>query len=222
MGFALEIKEGTKTSHTMAENTGFVKNFLKGVISEDSYKTLVADFYFVYRALEEECDKHRDHPVLGPILSDKLKRTNSLEQDLRYFYGPVWRSIVQPSESCQKYVNRIREVEPELLVGHHYTRYLGDLSGGQILYNIASKALNLTDDGLKFYDFPQISDKKEFKNKYRETLDNLPIDDDKKNMIITEANYAFKLNMLVFEEIQGNSVGGFLKYLLGMILPNRG
>ena len=35
---------------------------------------------------------------------------------------------------------------PILLVGHHYTRYLGDLSGGQILKGIAKKALKLKDD----------------------------------------------------------------------------
>ena len=66
--------------------------------------------------------------------------------DLRYFYGPMWRDLVTPSESCKRYVDRINEVakdRPELLVGHHYTRYLGDLSGGQILKNIAEKAMKL-------------------------------------------------------------------------------
>tara|TARA_B100001996_G_scaffold298771_1_gene239163 strand:- start:727 stop:1395 length:669 start_codon:yes stop_codon:yes gene_type:complete len=222
MGLAKEIKLGTKKSHSAAENTGFIKNFLAGVVSEDSYKKLVADFYFVYRALEEQCDKYRDDPALAPILSESLKRTNSLERDLRHFYGPMWRNLVEPTESCQKYVNRIREVPAMLLVGHHYTRYLGDLSGGQILCDIASKALKLKDEGLRFYEFEQIPDAKKFKDEYRAALDGLPLNSDEKNLVIDEANYAFKLNMYMFDEIEGNAAGGFFKYILGRILPNRG
>mgnify|MGYP001196257848 CR=1 FL=1 len=50
--FSKEIKEGTKKSHSAAENTAFVKSFLRGVISKESYRTLVSDLYFVYSALE--------------------------------------------------------------------------------------------------------------------------------------------------------------------------
>ena len=44
------------------------------------------------------------------------------------------------------YVNRIQtisESKPELLVAHAYTRYLGDLSGGQILKKYCSKSYEL-------------------------------------------------------------------------------
>ena len=217
MTFSKQIKEGTKKSHTMAENTGFVKNFLAGMVNEDSYKGLIANFYFVYRALEEEVAKNKDNPVLGPVAFDELKRCPSLAKDCEYFYGSNWRQLISPTDGCQNYINRIREVDPELLVGHHYTRYLGDLSGGQILKNIAQKALNLKDGGLAFYEFEDIPDGKEFKTKYRTALDNLPIDDVKSNAIIDEANYAFKLNMEMFEEIEGDSLRGFINLLWGFI-----
>ena len=161
--FALQLKTETKKSHTTVENTKFVRSFLKGVVSEESYKQLVANFYFIYRAMEEEFDKHSNHPVLSEVHTKLLSRTNQLERDLRYFYGPIWRGIIAPTEQCQRYVNRIREVsedDPELLIGHHYTRYMGDLSGGQILKNIAEKSLNLKDnEGLWFYEFEGIDDK---------------------------------------------------------------
>ena len=41
----------------MAENTGFVSCFLKGVVDQSSYRMLVADLYFVYSELEAELDK---------------------------------------------------------------------------------------------------------------------------------------------------------------------
>ena len=135
MKFSKEIKEGTKKSHSAAENTAFVKSFLRGVISKESYRTLVSDLYFVYSALEEDFRIYENDPVLGALYLPELERVTALSTDLRYYYGPIWRSIVKPSEACQRYVNRIHEVaksEPELLIGHHYTRYLGDLSIVQV------------------------------------------------------------------------------------------
>ena len=58
---------------------------------------------------------------------------------------------------------------------------------------------------MDFYEFPTISDKKSFKTKYRSTLDNLPIDESQAKEIVDEANFAFKLNMNMFDEIQGNA-----------------
>ena len=219
--FALQLKTETKKSHTTAENSKFVTSFLKGVVSEESYKQLVANFYFIYRAMETEFDKHSDNPVLSEVHTKLLSRTNQLERDLRYFYGPIWRSIITPTEQCQRYVNRIREVsedDPELLIGHHYTRYMGDLSGGQILRGIAQKSLNLRNgEGLHFYDFEGIGDKRVFKDGYRSMLNHLPINQSQANAIITEANFAFRLNMYMFDELKGNSLWSFIKLIIGAI-----
>ena len=219
--FALQLKTETKKSHTAAENTKFVGSFLRGVVSKESYQRLVANFYFIYRAMEEEVDKLQDDPIVGKVRSELLNRTEPLARDLRYYYGPMWRSLIAPSEACQRYVNRIREVaedDPELLVGHHYTRYMGDLSGGQILKGIAEKAMDLRDDeGLHFYEFEGIADKKGFKTQYRNTLDTLPINQSQANAIINEANYAFRLNMYMFDELQGNGFMSFFKVLIGVI-----
>ena len=206
---AAELKTGTKSSHTAAENTKFVGSFLRGVVSEENYRTLIKDFYFVYSAIEEEMERLQDDEFLSPIYFKELNRLNFLKMDLRYYYGPNWMMEVKPSEACIQYVERIHEVadkDPYLLVGHHYTRYLGDLSGGQILRNIAEKALDLPKgEGLHFYDFPKIDDKKAFKTKYREGLDNVTSDTSKINDIIAEANYAFRLNMYMFDELSGDS-----------------
>ena len=220
MNFAKELKEGTKKSHSAAENTAFVKSFLRGVISKESYRTLVSDLYFVYSALEEDFRIFKNDPVLGALYLPELERVTALETDLRYYYGPIWRSIVKPSEACQRYVDRIHEVaktEPELLIGHHYTRYLGDLSGGQILKGIAQKALNLKDEGLSFYEFGKIDDAKIYKTKYRSILDELPLTESQQNSIITEANYAFRLNMYMFDTLEGNSLASFCKIIIGFI-----
>ena len=216
MTFSKEIKIGTKKSHSAAENTKFVSSFLRGVVSKDSYKLLVADLYFVYTAMEEEFKIFKNDPVLGKLYLPELERVVALERDLRYYYGPIWRSLIKPSEACQRYVDRIHEVaktEPELLIGHHYTRYLGDLSGGQILKGIAEKALNLNGEGLYFYEFDKIDDAKIYKTKYRSILDSLPLTESQQNAIIVEANWAFRLNMYMFDELQGDATKSLWKIL---------
>ena len=225
MAFSKELKIGTKKSHSAAENTSFVASFLRGVVSKESYKKLVSDLYFVYSAMEEEVEKLKDHPIIGQLQLSDLKRVDALEQDLRFFYGPIWRSVITPSEACNQYVNRIREVaknEPELLVGHHYTRYLGDLSGGQILKGIAEKAMELGDgQGLKFYDFEKIEDAKAYKAGYRGILDGLPITEHQANAIIVEANYAFRLNMYMFDTLEGNWFQSLLQIFISSIFKKK-
>ena len=223
--FAKQLKEGTKKSHSAAENTTFVKSFLRGVVNKESYRALVNDLYFVYCALEDEVSNLKDHPVVGNLQLPDLERRDSLEMDLRYYYGPIWRSLIKPSEACERYVNRIREVaknEPELLVSHHYTRYLGDLSGGQILKGIAQKALELGDgQGLKFYDFEKIEDTKAYKAGYRGILNDLPIDQHQADAIIVEANYAFRLNMYMFDTLEGNWFKSILKIFINSIFKKK-
>ncbi len=223
VALASQLREGTKKAHTMAENTGFVSCFLKGVVEKSSYRKLVADLYFVYTAMEEEICRLalEQHPVISLIDYPELNRRESLEQDLNFYFGSEWSNTVQPSISAKAYVERIHQVakeNPELLIGHHYTRYIGDLSGGQILKNIAQKAMNLSDhDGLRFYEFDLIQDEKHFKKRYSATLDSLPINQSTADLIVQEANQAFHWNMEIFKELEGNLIAAIGKVLFGFL-----
>ena len=86
VNFAKQLKDGTKKSHTMAENTSFVSSFLRGVVDEISYRQLVANFYFIYHALESEMKLHKDHEYVGRIALDGLARHDALANDCKYFY----------------------------------------------------------------------------------------------------------------------------------------
>ena len=212
VALASQLREGTKKAHTMAENTGFVSCFLKGVVDQSSYRKLVADLFFVYSAMEQELTRlcEEGHPVVSPIGYPELNRRKSLEQDLSFYFGENWDKGLKPTPSAQAYVARIHQVAkdtPELLIGHHYTRYIGDLSGGQMLKKIAKKAMNLSgQDGLRFYDFEDIQDQAAFKIKYKETLDSLPIDQGMADLIVEEANKAYECNMKIFKELEGNLI----------------
>ena len=119
INFSKQIKLGTKKSHSAAENTAFVRSFLRGVVSEESYRTLISDLYFVYSAIEEEFRRLKDHFIVSKLYLVELERVSELERDLRYYYGPQWRSLISPSESAVQYVERIHSIaddEPYLLL----------------------------------------------------------------------------------------------------------
>lgn len=133
---AEQLRQGTTKSHSMAENVSFVKSFLGGVVDKKSYRTLVANLYFVSSAIEKEMLNNNFCPLISSIYFPELNRKKSLEKDLEYYYGWSWQTLVKPSKVTQTYVDRIHNVkkhQPELLISHAYTRYMGDLSGGQIL-----------------------------------------------------------------------------------------
>ncbi|MBN3880060.1 MULTISPECIES: biliverdin-producing heme oxygenase [unclassified Nostoc] len=207
----VRLREGTKHSHTMAENTAFMKCFLKGVVERSFFRKLLADLYFVYSALEEELQHYQYHPIVGMMHFPELFRQANLEKDLAFYYGENWRSQIVPSKAGQVYVNRIREVsntQPELLIAHAYTRYMGDLSGGQALRKIARSAMNLPSDrGTAMHEFEQIPTpeaRREFKEQYRQALNFLPLDEAMIQKIVDEANYVFSLNRNVIHELEAD------------------
>jgi heme oxygenase len=184
----------------------FVKSFLGGVIDKESYRKLVSNLYFVYSAMEEEMEKNKENIYIKPIYFTELNRRKNLELDLEHYYGPNWKSLIRISEATASYVERIKSISmerPELLVAHAYTRYLGDLSGGQLLKKIAQRAMNLSDGkGLAFYEFDAVADEQEFKQNYKKALDSLPLDSNLAENIVAEANVSFTMNMKMFQELE--------------------
>lgn len=226
VNLAAQLREGTKKSHTMAENVGFIKCFLKGTVEKTSYRKLAANLYFVYSAMEEEMERHQNHPVLSPVYFPELNRKQSLEADLYFYFGSNWREEIEPSVATQAYVQRIRDIsnnEPELLIAHLYTRYLGDLSGGQILKGIAQRGMNLSEgQGTQFYEFDDIPDEKAFKANYRQAMDSLPIDQATAERIVDEANAAFGMNMKLFNELEGNLIKAIGLMVFNTLTRKRG
>mgnify|MGYP001793904338 CR=1 FL=1 len=157
--------------------------------------------------MEEESERNKDHSLFGAIhFPDELNRVAFIEEDLNYYFGEDWKEKVPISDAANTYVDRIRKIskdDPALLIAHHYTRYLGDLSGGQVLKKMARKAMQLpeTGEGVCFYDFSLIEDARKFKKMYRERLDGMEMSKEVADRIVEEANYAFLLNIWVFQEI---------------------
>jgi len=209
MSLALLLREGTAASHTAAENSSFMRCFIKGALDHKTYAAYLESFYFVYSALEEELELRKDHPVLAKIWFPELYRTAQIEQDLTHFVAANQAPATPTgTQAARAYAQRIREAAnsaPHLLVAHSYVRYLGDLSGGQLLKRVAARALGLGIDGssgLGFYEFPEIASPKRFKDNYRSALDAMPLSEAEQQSIVDEANLAFGLNAQIFDELE--------------------
>merc|ERR1712232_1534764 len=111
-GLALMLDDGTRKSHSLAENTAFVSGFFKGLGTRDSYRALLTSLYFVYTAMEESFD-NSDLYAVKALDDDELRRVKALEVDMDYFHGSGWKDKVKPTANARRYAERIREVARE-------------------------------------------------------------------------------------------------------------
>ncbi|XP_076871890.1 heme oxygenase [Brachyhypopomus gauderio] len=202
-----QIKEVTRECHVRAENTQLMLAFQKGQVTLPQYKLLLCSLYKIYEALEEELDRNRTHDGVAPIyFPQELARLESIKKDLENFYGPAWKEQLVVPAATLRYAQRLREIgreHPEYLVSHAYTRYLGDLSGGQVLGRIAQKSLGLkSGEGLSFFSFPGVSSPNLFKQLYRSRMNSIVLTQLQKEAVLQEAVTAFELNIQVFDDLQ--------------------
>jgi heme oxygenase len=203
--FSQALRERTWSGHGESEGAGFMHDLMTGKGTREDYVALVVQHYFVYEAIESAAERFRDNAEAQPFLSDQLTRMPALEADLAFLLGDDWRSQIAPLPTTERYVARIREIEAEGWAGgfvaHHYTRYLGDLSGGQAIGRLMQRHFGFETNGILFYLFDQIADPKAFKETYREQLDAAAWDAVERERVIDEVIYAYRLNTELFEDL---------------------
>ncbi|MDI3405972.1 biliverdin-producing heme oxygenase [Streptomyces cavernicola] len=206
--FSTVIRTASHEAHTEAETSTFMSDLLGGKLGVEAYTRYTEQLWFVYRALEDGAEALRDDPVAGPFIQPELMRTAELERDLAHLHGGAedWRADLQPLPATRAYAGRVAECArswPGGFVAHHYTRYLGDLSGGQIIRDKAERTWGFArkGDGVRFYVFEGIGNPAAFKRGYRELLDGVPVDELEKMRIVDECKRAFALNTAVFRAL---------------------
>ncbi len=204
--FSTLIRVASHEQHTEAETSPFMSDLLGGLLGVEAFARYTEQLWFVYRALEDAADALREDPVAGPFIRPELMRTAALERDLAHLRGADWRENTAALPATAAYAARVEECArtwPAGYIAHHYTRYLGDLSGGQIIRDRAEKTWGFArkSDGVRFYVFEQIPNPAAFKREYRALLDGVRADDLEKHRIVDECRRAFDFNGAVFREL---------------------
>ena len=204
-GFAAALKDATQDVHDAAERSPFIGRLLNGELPIDEYGRYLAQLHDVYEVLERAADAQRDDSVAGPFAEPALTRLPALQADLVAIGGADWRSRYAPTPATDAYATHITATCFDWsggFVAHHYVRYLGDLSGGQIMRRILERVFQIDDHaGTSFFVFDHLDNGVQFKKHYRALLDAAPWDDAERALIAAEAVRAFELNTAVFDSL---------------------
>jgi len=196
------MRDGSKIEHEAAENSTFMSELLAGRINEAGYAAYLLRLRVVYDALESVGRSHHEDPLVGAVHDQDLERLAALDADLDHWAPGGDRAVDSPAAAA--YAERILGTASEwggLYVAHHYTRYLGDLSGGQAIGRILDREFDLGGRGIAFYSFPAVPKPKPYKDAYRARLDALGTTPEEKARIVTEVQAAFGLNRALFAEL---------------------
>ncbi|MGW0610141.1 biliverdin-producing heme oxygenase [Streptomyces sp. NPDC002788] len=204
--FSTLIRTASREQHEEVRGSTFMSDLLGHKLGVDAFARYTEQLWFVYDALESAAEQLAGDPVAGPFIRPELFRMAALEQDLEYLRGPGWRASVSALPAARQYAERITHCVrtwPAGYVAHHYTRYLGDLSGGQIIRDTAEKAWGFPrkGDGVRFYVFEQVPNPAAFKRGYWELLDAVPGDELERQRIVAECKRAYGLNNAVFQAL---------------------
>ena len=188
----------TRSLHVEAERTGTVRDLLRGEATPDDYILLLRNLLPAYQAMERGLERHRGSPGLGALAGYRLDRAPAIEADLVALCGACWSDdipLLGAGDVYAKRIARAAEGDGARLIAHAYTRYLGDLSGGQILQRLLARSLGLRPAELTFYDFPRFSDLAGLKADYRKALDQAGALAPDPGAVVEEGAIAFSMNI---------------------------
>jgi heme oxygenase len=195
--FSELLRKRARRSDGSAVATGSLHDLLGGTCDVADYADLLGQYSFVYDALERAAARMADHPVAAPFVSAQLTRMPAIRADLEYLVGPDWSELVCPLPATTRYVRRLNEVAAEWpggFVAHHYTRYSGDLSGGQTLGRMLTDRFGFETNGILFTIFDQVADPSAFTDTYRAQLDAAPWSAEERERVIAEVELACELD----------------------------
>lgn len=146
--------------------------------------------------------------ALAPLLAlqlPMLARSAALAADLDSLHGAGWRSALPLLPATLAYAQRLGDLARHgrsALAAHAYVRFLGDLSGGQVLQKVVRQAYGLDGGaGTRFFDFGPPDQVAALAQRLRQALDDLPLDEAESEALVAEARWSFAQHVLLFEQL---------------------
>jgi heme oxygenase len=202
---AERLKSGTAAMHRRVERSAFMSRMLHGEIERGAYVGFLHNLRAVYGALEPALLRQSADPVVAPLVLPELFRCRALDLDMQVLTRGQADLEAPLRPATVQYVERLNELDataPSLLVAHAYVRYLGDLSGGQVLRRIVARGLCLEGGaGTTFYDFGGDAGLRQLKGRFRSGLQAIEARTQDTDAIVAEAVSAFERHEAMFEQL---------------------
>ncbi len=199
------LKVETAALHASVERSVYLSRLMGGQLQRPAYCALLRSLLPIYAALEDALTRHDCHVLIAPVWQPAMRRSAALRADLIALHGSDWADALTPVPQALSYADRLREVDrcaPALLLAHAYVRYLGDLSGGQVLRKIVGRNLALADGrGLAFYDFGGVDATRALSRGFRAGLESMNPDAATSDALLEEATNAFGRHQCLFDEL---------------------
>jgi heme oxygenase (biliverdin-producing, ferredoxin) len=195
------VREASADDHRSAETRGFITALLGGALSLADYTRYLAQLAWVYEALEARGTRPGDPAVFDPALA----RMDVIDADLAALGASDWRTGHPPLAATAAYTAHLRAITADgddvRYLAHHYTRYLGDLSGGQAIAALVGRHYGATPEQLGFFRFDLGDGAVHYKRRYRQAMNDLALTPPEVDVLIAEVRESFRLNSAVFEAL---------------------
>jgi heme oxygenase len=198
------LRTGTRVGHDVTHGGGFLRALTAGVLPREAYTDLVAQYFFVYEALESAAEAMAGDPVAGVFVFPELRRLPTLVADLEALCGPGWADGITALPATVAYCARLREVafdSPMSFVAHHCTRHLGDLADGGDISRAVARVYGIGPAGCRFYAVEGV-DPAAVGTRYRDLLDATAWQPAAERYFLAEVSRAHRLTAAVLDGLR--------------------
>jgi heme oxygenase (biliverdin-producing, ferredoxin) len=192
-----QLREATHGLHREAESTDLMQALLRGRLPLQAYRALITELLPLCSALEAALQARSHAPWLSGLDLAALQRAPALRADLGVSIGSP---ALKPATAV--YIERLQALgsrDDPALLAHVYTRYMGDLHGGQILRRIVERCYR--GQGVAFYDFGGPERVASLREQVREVLARAPLPPADAERVVDEARWSFEQYRQLFEEL---------------------
>ncbi|MCI6206059.1 MAG: biliverdin-producing heme oxygenase [Corynebacterium glucuronolyticum] len=201
---SLQLKKRTERAHDNAEQSQFMSLLIGGDLEATDVIRLHSQYWVFYSALESVMRRSLGDAGVANMYDPRLERTSCLEHDLQFALGDGWKNeleIVAATRDYAEYLRSIEDAASYRIIAHHYVRYLGDLSGGQVIFRKLVGDYGFDPAGLTFYRFEGIDKLPPFRARFRKRLDSIELSLEKRDSLLQEAEKAFDYNLAIFNQL---------------------